>query len=165
MVKAVKPVVDGGQNADRAALAELGKNDGRGVLLLVAIPRRQAELRVEVLPEDASPGRRRDKLLALDGRWTPLDFDELASRRLDASNRVLYCRELRRMSAAGLVETLRADGARRTTHVRLTPRGRRMLKSFMAFRAGADAALVAGESPGRAQVAGDRVFYVVQTAG
>ena len=126
MVKAVKPVVDGGQNADRAALHELGKNNGRGVLLLVAIHRRQAELRVEVLPEDASPGRRRDKLLALDGRWTPLDFDELASRRLDASNRVLCSRELRRMMVAGLIESMRADGARRTTHVRLTLRGRRV---------------------------------------
>jgi len=151
------------QREDYYAWSELvkaGDRGNRGFLLLVAIPRRQAELRVEVLPEDASPGRRRDKLLALDGRWTPLDFDELASRRLDASNRVLYCRELQRMIATGLIESMRADGAKRATHVRLTLRGRRVLKCFMAFRAGVDAALAAGESPGRAQVCGDRALAV-----
>ena len=83
-------------------------------------------------------GRRR--VLAQNARAgvVPMNLDGWLGRPPTNSERVVYHREYGRLEHMGLIQRLYLGGGRRTTHLKLTPTGRRVAEDLLAAEYGPD---------------------------
>lgn len=83
-------------------------------------------------------GRRRLLILRAREGKVPLALEDWLGRAPTNSDRVLFCRECRRLEGMGLLVRCNDFGGRRTTHLKLTPQGRRAAERVLAEEYGLD---------------------------
>jgi hypothetical protein len=84
-------------------------------------------------------GRQRITVRNAQNGLVPMNLPGWLGRAPTNSDHVLFHREYLRLEGVGLIERVSVTGGRRTTHLRLTPTGRRMAEALWAEEYGPDA--------------------------
>jgi len=84
-------------------------------------------------------GRQRITVRNAQNGLVPMNLPGWLGRAPTNSDHVLFHREYLRLEGMGLIERVSLTGGRRTTHLRLTPAGRRMAEALWAEEYGPDA--------------------------
>lgn len=84
-------------------------------------------------------GRQRITVRNAQQGLVPMNLPGWLDRAPTNSDHVLFHREYLRLEGMGLIERVSLTGGRRTTHLRLTPTGRRMAEAILAEGYGPDA--------------------------
>jgi len=84
-------------------------------------------------------GRQRITVRNAQNGLVPMNLAGWLGRAPTNSDHVLFHREYLRLEGMGLIERISLTGGRRTTHLRLTPAGRRMAEALWAEQYGTEA--------------------------
>lgn len=99
--------------------------------------------RLSDMPTDAGSrldrGRQRITIRNAQNGLVPMNLAGWLGRAPTNSDHVLFHREYLRLEGMGLIQRVSLTGGRRTTHLRLTPAGRRMADALLAEAHGPDA--------------------------